>query len=210
MIGGRTVLAFSTLTARDYGGFRCLNDAGAAVARVDLSGIGGDGIYFFRFESAVAMEPRSSAPGASLVAGPVPFGAVPLMLRYAIPEAGRVTITAFDVGGRAVRTLLDVPADRNGTLRWNGEDSNGRPPPSGVYFAHLESPEETVVRRVVKARRHGDPSAFRSPSSAGPICGLIGSALSGTSRSIASRTSRARSRSPAPACQAASCMSAAR
>jgi len=152
VIGGRTVLAFSTLTARDFGGFRCLNDAGVAVARVDLSGIGGDGIYLFQNDPLVAVEPHGGAPRADLVAGPCPFGAAPLTMHYEIPAAGHVRITAFDIGGRAVRTLLDDPADRNGTLRWNGDDANGRPLPSGVYFVRLESPDATVVRRVVRAR----------------------------------------------------------
>jgi len=152
VIGGRTVAEFSTLTARDFGGFRCLNDAGCAVARVDMSGIGGDGVYLFCTSSIVGVEP-AGAPSAALVAGPNPFGAVPLALRFTLPSSGgNMSVAAYDVSGRRVRVLFEGPADSNGTLRWDGTDAEGRPLPAGIYFVRLESPRLVAVRRVVCVR----------------------------------------------------------
>ena len=154
VIEGQTVIAFSALTARDYGGYRCLNDAGQAVARVDFM-FGGDGIYLFSCPDAASVEaPREAAPLAlaRLDVGPNPFGAEPLTLRYALPAGGgSVELRVHDVAGRLVRTLIDGPAAASGTLRWDGTAEGNRPLAAGVYFLRLDSPGgATAVRRVVR------------------------------------------------------------
>ena len=153
VIDGQRVVGFETLNRRDYGGFRCLNDAGLAVARVDMAGVVGDGVYLIGCPSSSAVEtPRQAAPSAArLEFEPHPFGAEPLTLHYMLPSApGTVRIQVHDVTGRLVRTLLDSPAPASGTLRWDGRAEGNRPLAAGVYFLRLDSPGATVVRRAVR------------------------------------------------------------
>jgi len=158
VIGGQTVTAFSTLTSRDYGGYRCLDNGAEAVARVDCFP-GGDGIYLLNCDATTAVD---SPPAVAAVAtpkldvGPNPFGNEPLTLHYALPasagSAGTVRLQVHDVAGRLVRTLLDQPVagGSSGTLRWDGRTAEGRPLAAGVYFLRLVGASGAAVRQVVR------------------------------------------------------------
>lgn len=154
LIDGRAVVDFSTLTARDYGGYRCLNDAGETVARVDLSGIGGDGVYILSCSAVAAVvtpEPAPSAAGQLAVA-PNPASG-PSNLTYSLPGPAGITplnVSVHDVAGRLVRALFAGDAARSGELTWDGTGDGGRPLPRGVYFLRLTTPDATMVRRIVR------------------------------------------------------------
>ncbi len=70
----------------------------------------------------------------------------------AVP-AGAFGVAVFDARGRLIRQLTDTfPAGGATSLLWDGQDSGGAAVPSGVYFFRLETPGETVSRRVVLVR----------------------------------------------------------
>jgi hypothetical protein len=159
-IGGRTVLGFSTLTERDYGGFRSLNDSSQVAVKIDLSGFGGDGIYLVRCAGATAAVPTpvAVAPvGLTFDLGPNPFRES-LGVRFAIPGAASgppVAIIVYDVAGRPVRRLgatIDGAAAglMTGRAAWDGRTDDGRDAGSGVYFLRLTVPGVSATREAVR------------------------------------------------------------
>jgi hypothetical protein len=66
-------------------------------------------------------------------------------IRYSIPEAGRVTITLYDVTGRKVATLVDgtMPVGENQCEL----DAGGLA--GGVYFCQLEAAGRASTRKLV-------------------------------------------------------------
>jgi hypothetical protein len=149
-VDGRTVLAFSTLTERDHGGFRSLNDRGEAVARVDFSGFGRDGIWIARYVPDVtAVEDRAREP-FGVRASPNPARRGEVTLSWTRSSAfGELRVEVLDVAGRMVRTLHRGPANASGSIRWDLRDDSGRALGSGLYFARVLAPEGAVVRRIV-------------------------------------------------------------
>ncbi len=71
-------------------------------------------------------------------------------LQFTIPQAGHVTLTVYDVQGRAVRTLVDQPAAA-GTFaaQWDGRDDSGASAAAGVYFARLSAGDQTTSKKIV-------------------------------------------------------------
>jgi len=61
-------------------------------------------------------------------------------IRFAIPSAGRVQMTVYNIIGQRVKTLVDEDrAAGEYVVEWNGNDENGRPVASGIYFYRLKS-----------------------------------------------------------------------
>ena len=118
---------------------------------------------------AVLPDPASvdHLPGSGDPGGPRGDQAPPL-LSYAIapnPVTGRteilfelrmalpVSLVAFDVRGRAVRTFVEqtLGAGRH-TVPWQGEDDHGALLPAGVYLLRLRAGDGSVVRKVTLDR----------------------------------------------------------
>lgn len=59
-------------------------------------------------------------------------------ISYALPTPSDVTLTVYDLTGRAVTTLADThqPAGSYG-IQWNGKDDSGDPVSAGVYLCRL-------------------------------------------------------------------------
>jgi endoglucanase len=74
-------------------------------------------------------------------------------IRYAVPSAGRVTLTVYNLKGELIRKLVDgaVPAGNHMAV-WNGLDSNDTTVPSGVYIYRLDAGGLTSSRRLVLMR----------------------------------------------------------
>jgi hypothetical protein len=70
---------------------------------------------------------------------PNPFNAE-TRIRFAIPEAGPVSLRIFNVTGQLVKTLVDeqMPAGSHHAV-WNGMDERGTMLASGVYFCRMEA-----------------------------------------------------------------------
>jgi hypothetical protein len=75
---------------------------------------------------------------------PNPFNAR-TNLRYSLEKPGFVTISIFDIQGRKVADLIDGnQAAGQYTLTWDAGAF-----PSGVYFARLESGNQSQCRKIV-------------------------------------------------------------
>ncbi|MDH4036229.1 MAG: T9SS type A sorting domain-containing protein [Candidatus Krumholzibacteria bacterium] len=92
---------------------------------------------------------RPVAPRVTLSNYPNPFNPS-TTIRYEVAPSQEVALAIFDVSGRLVRTL-DAGAKSQGMHQttWDGRDHRGRPVASGVYYARLSSPTQTLTRKVV-------------------------------------------------------------
>ncbi|MBD3335544.1 MAG: T9SS type A sorting domain-containing protein, partial [Candidatus Eisenbacteria bacterium] len=72
------------------------------------------------------------------------------LIRFDLPQAARVDLGIFDVGGRRVATLVDgnLPAGRHRAL-WNGRDAAGRAAASGIYFARLTAGSDVLTHKMI-------------------------------------------------------------
>ncbi len=71
-------------------------------------------------------------------------------IAYSIAKPGHASLRIFNLNGRLVTTLLDrevVPGP--GSVIWNGQDSNGRRAPSGVYVYRLLNADGELSRKMV-------------------------------------------------------------
>jgi len=73
------------------------------------------------------------------------------LVRFQLPRASEVKIVAYDVSGRAVRTLVDarMPAGQQ-QASWDFRDDEGRELPAGVYLVQMRAGAESVTRRVIR------------------------------------------------------------
>ncbi len=75
------------------------------------------------------------------------------VIRYSLPQRGRVRLTMHDQRGALVATLVDSEAPAgDASAEWDGRDGRGRPVPSGVYLARLETPAGVRSVKVTLAR----------------------------------------------------------
>lgn len=83
---------------------------------------------------------------------PNPFASA-TTVAFTLPEAVPVRLAIHDPSGRRVRLLVSatLPPGRH-AIRWDGVDASGRPMPSGVYFATLETGGFRGARKLVLAR----------------------------------------------------------
>jgi len=74
-------------------------------------------------------------------------------VQFALPRAGKVSLSAYDVAGRHVATLAsgDWAAGWH-TVNWNARSSSGVALASGVYLLRLEAEGVESVQRVVVTR----------------------------------------------------------
>lgn len=80
---------------------------------------------------------------------PNPFRA-DTRIRFALPQAERVDLRVFDVGGRAVRTLVrDELGAGVHNVAWDGRDDDGNRVASGVYFYRMTAGAEERERKMV-------------------------------------------------------------
>jgi len=90
-----------------------------------------------RFRGALDMVKQGAATVAS-AAAPNPFNPE-TSISYSVETGGTVSIRIFSVTGRLVRALFEEPATAGAhQVRWNGQDDDGRPVPSGTYFVRVE------------------------------------------------------------------------
>ena len=75
-------------------------------------------------------------------------------LRFTLPAAAPASLVLYDVGGRAVRHLVDGTLEAGPhAFDWDSRDDVTRAPlPSGLYFADLATAQQHLVRRVIQVR----------------------------------------------------------
>jgi hypothetical protein len=92
--------------------------------------------------------PASDARLQLSAAAPNPF-AGSTRLEYSNPVRERVSVVIFDLGGRAVRTLVDSEVEPGRHLvTWDGRDAAQHAVETGIYYARVESHGATAVRKV--------------------------------------------------------------
>ncbi len=80
---------------------------------------------------------------------PNPFNPTTWIPFY-LPSDGVARVAIYDVRGAVVEVLADKWMSRGAhSLRWHGQDTNGRAVPSGVYFCVLEHDGLTQSRKLV-------------------------------------------------------------
>jgi hypothetical protein len=101
---------------------------------------------------AVGVEPLAPA-STELALGqnaPNPFGQ-DTRVHFAIPTAGPVKLTVFDVAGRRVATLVDRALVAGAhTVAWDGRDAGGVSVASGVYLYRLEAGGRSITKEMVR------------------------------------------------------------
>jgi predicted GH43/DUF377 family glycosyl hydrolase len=94
---------------------------------------------------------EDTRPVVSLVARAQP-GPAPI-LEWSAPPGRRATLVLYDTRGRRVRRLYDGPGVALARATWDGRDDAGRPLPPGLYFARLQSGEQSATARVIRLGR---------------------------------------------------------
>jgi hypothetical protein len=71
-------------------------------------------------------------------------------ISYSVDHDTHVRLAVYDVGGRLIRTLADrtMPAGTH-SAEWDGQDGEGRPVASGVYFYRLQAGKRTLTRKAL-------------------------------------------------------------
>ncbi len=83
---------------------------------------------------------------------PNPFEAS-TRIAFDLPRATHVRVAVLDGSGRLVRELENGDLGAGPHSRsWDGLDAQGRPAPSGVYYASVETPQGRRTRRAVRVR----------------------------------------------------------
>ena len=75
------------------------------------------------------------------------------VIRFNIPEAGRVTLRIYDVLGREVRVLIDqeMAAGRH-DIKWEGNNNAGSGVASGIYIYRLKYNNEVLNKKMLLLR----------------------------------------------------------
>ncbi|GAB4323106.1 MAG: hypothetical protein Kow0074_15060 [Candidatus Zixiibacteriota bacterium] len=70
-------------------------------------------------------------------------------ISFALPQAGRVDLSIYNVLGQHVRSLVNghMEAGKH-TVTWDGRDKNGNVAASGIYFYRIKADEFTDIRKM--------------------------------------------------------------
>lgn len=145
---GGVVLDILALSEGDFGGFRSLNDAGEAVAILDMDGLfAKDGVYLFRAHGTSDSPVAQNATRAALVVEPNPWreGSLRLALAPGTTAPNEALVDVYTVEGRRVRSLSLL----DGSATWDGADTEGNAIRSGLLFLSIRSQAGAAAARVV-------------------------------------------------------------
>ena len=111
-----------------------------------------NGLYIFSFSPPAATGVPDDVPQTSFVLNqnyPNPFNPS-TTISYELPLDAHVTLTVFSATGGKVRTLIDTrkPAGPQ-SVSWNGENDEGKPVASGVYFYTLQVGVSSSTKRMI-------------------------------------------------------------
>ncbi|MFH1843322.1 MAG: LamG-like jellyroll fold domain-containing protein [bacterium] len=83
---------------------------------------------------------------------PNPFNPM-VNIKFDLPNASHSKLSIYDVSGRLVQVLVDEVLPAATHLRqWNGLDRHGRPVPSGIYYARLDSKVGFMTQKLMLVR----------------------------------------------------------
>jgi len=78
---------------------------------------------------------------------PNPFNPV-TKISYTIKSAGHLTLKIYNVRGQLVKTVLDEMVEQEGSVSWDGTNSQGSAVSSGVYFYEARMGNEVKVNKL--------------------------------------------------------------
>ena len=113
-------------------------------------------IYKWTGDSAptAPAQEAETQPTALLANYPNPFNPE-TWIPYQLSEPAEVTVSIYSVDGKLVRTLElgQMPAgaysDKDRAAYWDGQNAQGEPVASGVYFYTLQAGEFSATRKMV-------------------------------------------------------------
>ena len=71
-------------------------------------------------------------------------------VRYALPEASKVSISIYDMMGREVRSLVNGSMDAGyHTALWNATNDNGNPVSAGMYIYTIQAGDFRQVKKMI-------------------------------------------------------------
>jgi hypothetical protein len=77
------------------------------------------------------------------------FGNPETEIRFALPQASRVSVKILNLLGEEVRKLMDEPREAGyHAVRWDGKDKNGNAVASGVYLYQLQAGSFSQVKKM--------------------------------------------------------------
>lgn len=80
---------------------------------------------------------------------PNPFNPV-TTIEYSLPTQSHVLVEVFNIVGNKVQTLVDETQSAGiHSTSWDGNDLNGQPVASGIYFYRLQAGEFSQTRRML-------------------------------------------------------------
>jgi FlgD Ig-like domain/Domain of unknown function (DUF5122) beta-propeller len=137
--GAPVTIAAENLVAANYKWrFRAMDASGLANAWTEF-GTPSNTDFIVNIETGVNSNGETSLPAnyRLLQNQPNPFNAGTL-IKYEIPEAGRVSIKIYNLAGQEILEIMNAvqPPGRY-QINWNGRDNAGRLVPSGIYVYKL-------------------------------------------------------------------------
>lgn len=112
-----------------------------------ISTSGMDSAYFITLREESDLIPQIT--DISVYNYPNPFNPS-TTIAYAIPDDRNVDISIYNIKGQKVKTLVNgVQLAGSYKTVWSGEDTNGNPVSSGIYFYKLSSRAETLIKKIM-------------------------------------------------------------
>jgi hypothetical protein len=72
-------------------------------------------------------------------------------ISFVLPQSAHCTIDVYDIAGRKIKTLLNEPvaAKELTSVLWQGDDAQGNPVASGIYFYKMRAAKYTSTRKMI-------------------------------------------------------------
>jgi hypothetical protein len=136
---------------RVVGGYAISLGRGPALCK-DVVCVIGAGLYVLPTQCAVPLDaPQTTVarPDPRLIVFPNPAPGC-VNIRLALPTAGRVSASVYDIMGRQVRCLAEGPLTEGvHDFPWDERDGAGRAVASGIYLARVCTPGGASSARIV-------------------------------------------------------------
>ncbi len=102
--------------------------------------------YYVSFDKESVID---APPAMDLSHYPNPFNPE-TTIRYTIDHQDHVTVDVYNVKGQKVRSLVSgTQSEGYHQVTWRGNDENGKPVSSGIYFCRLKSGNQTMIRKMM-------------------------------------------------------------
>jgi flagellar hook assembly protein FlgD len=72
-------------------------------------------------------------------------------ISFVLPQSAHCTIDVYDIAGRRIKTLLNEPVacDEPKSVIWQGDDAQGNPVASGIYYYKMYAGKYTSTKKMI-------------------------------------------------------------